>query len=70
MAGEMGVEWHYIALGRPIQNGFVKSFNGRRRDKSLNEIMFLSIAHARVEIATYVEDYNQDNRTRRLDMKP
>ena len=32
-----GVEWHYIAPGKPMQNGFVESFNGRLRDECLNE---------------------------------
>ena len=49
--GEVGVEWHYIAPGRPMQNGYVESFNGRMRDELLNETLFLSMAHARVEIA-------------------
>ena len=31
------VEWHYIAPGKPMQNGFVESFNGRLRDECLNE---------------------------------
>ena len=35
--GEIGVEWHYIAPGRPMQNGYVESFNGRMRDESLND---------------------------------
>lgn len=48
--GEIGVEWHYIAPGRPMQNGYVESFNGRMRDELLNETLFLSMAHARVEI--------------------
>jgi len=54
--GEMGVERHYIAPGRPMQNGYVESFNGRMCDELLNEPLFLSMAHARVEIATWVED--------------
>ena len=29
--------WHYVAAGKPQQNGFVESFNGRFRDESLNE---------------------------------
>lgn len=33
---ETSVEWHYIQLGKPMQNGFVKSFNGSFRDKCLN----------------------------------
>jgi len=58
--GEIGVEWHYIAPGRPMQNGYVESFNGRMRDELLNETLFLSMAHARVEIAAWVEDYNRE----------
>ena len=58
--GELGVEWHYIAPGKPMQNGYVESFNGRMRDELLNETLFLSIDHARVEIAAWVEDYNRE----------
>lgn len=53
--GELGVEWHYIAPGRPMQNGYVENFNGRMRDELLNETLFLSMAHARVEIAAWVD---------------
>jgi putative transposase len=41
------VEWHYIAPGKPMQNGFVESFNGRLRDECLNEHILTSYAHAR-----------------------
>ena len=58
--GQIGVEWHYIAMGKPKQNGYVESFNGRMRDELLNETLFLSLAHARVEIAAWVEDYNRE----------
>jgi transposase InsO family protein len=34
---EHAVEWHYIAPGKPMQNGFVENFNGRLRDECLNE---------------------------------
>ena len=34
------VEWHYIAPGKPTQNGFVESLNGRFRDECLNEHLF------------------------------
>lgn len=34
------VEWHYIAPGKPMQNGYVESFNGRMRDELLNESLF------------------------------
>ena len=39
------VERHYIAPGKPMQNGFVESLNGRMRDKLLNETMFRNLAH-------------------------
>ena len=65
--GEIGVEWHYIAPGRPMQNAYVESFNGRMRDELLNETLFLSMAHARVEIAAWVEDYNRERPHSSLD---
>jgi len=43
---EAGVEWHYIAPGKPQQNGFVESFNGRLRDELLNDEVFESLSHA------------------------
>jgi transposase InsO family protein len=36
-AAENGVDWHYIAPGKPQQNGFMESFNGKLRDECLNE---------------------------------
>ena len=41
------VEWHYIAPGKPMQNGFCESFNGRMRDELLNETLFFGLDHAR-----------------------
>ena len=55
---ESGVEWHYIAPGKPQQNAFVESFNGRLRDELLNETLFGSLAHARVALAEWRLDYN------------
>lgn len=43
-----------------MQNGCVESFNGRMRDELLNETLFMSLAHTRVEIAAWVEDYNRE----------
>jgi putative transposase len=56
---EAGVDWHYIAPGKPQQNAFVESFNGRLRDELLNETLFTSLPQARAEIAAWKEDYNQ-----------
>lgn len=53
-----GVEWHYIAPGKPTQNGFVESFNGRMRDELLNESLFFGLDHARQVIGAWVADYN------------
>lgn len=55
---EAQVEWHYIAPGKPTQNAFVESFNGRLRDELLNETLFTSLAHARVALAAWRDDYN------------
>ena len=56
--GEIGVEWHYMAPGRPIQNGYVESFNGRMRDELLNESLFFGLDHARGAIAEWRQDFN------------
>ena len=42
-AKENRVEWHYIAPGKPMQNGYIESFNGRMRDELLNESLFLDL---------------------------
>jgi putative transposase len=55
---ETGVEWHYIAPGKPTQNAFIESFNGRLRDELLNETIFVSLAHARATLADWKDDYN------------
>nr|WP_182506581.1 MULTISPECIES: IS3 family transposase [unclassified Ochrobactrum] len=52
------VEWHYIAPGKPMQNGYVESFNGRMRDELLNESLFFGLDHARSAIAQWADDYN------------
>lgn len=58
--GEIRVEWLYIAPGKPMKNGYVENLNGRMRDQLLNETLFMSLAHPRVEIAVSVEDYNRE----------
>ncbi len=52
------VEWHYIAPGKPMQNGFCESFNGRMRDELLNESLFFGLDHARCAISEWADDYN------------
>lgn len=55
---EHKVEWHYIAPGKPMQNGYIESFNGRMRDELLNESLFFGLDHARSAIAEWADDYN------------
>ena len=56
---DTGIDWHYIAPGKPMQNGFIESFNGSFRDECLNETLFSSLADARVQITLWKEDYNR-----------
>ena len=53
-----GVEWHYIQPGKPVQNAFAESFNGRLRDELLNETLFHSIRHARLVLEAWRLDFN------------
>ena len=55
---ERGVEWRYIAPGKPTQNAFVESFNGRLRDECPNETLFTSLAQARAILEAWRRDYN------------
>jgi putative transposase len=55
---ERQVEWHYIDPGKPQQNAFAESFNGRLRDELLNETLFTSLAHARELLSLWKDDYN------------
>jgi putative transposase len=68
-SAETGIEWHYIAPGKPTQNGYVESFNGRMRDELLNESLFLGLADARQTIAAWVADYNNDRPHSSLDYR-
>ena len=52
------VEWHYIAPGKPMQNGYCESFNGRMRDELLNESLFIDLGQARQLIDAWANDYN------------
>jgi len=52
------VQLHFITPGRPMENGFIESFNGKFRDECLNENWFLDLADAREKIETWRCDYN------------
>jgi putative transposase len=56
---EQSIAWHYIAPGKPMQNGYMESFNGKLRDECLNEHVFSSLGEARRVIEAWRIDYNE-----------
>ena len=52
------IDWHFIAPGKPVQNAFVESLNGRFRDECLNEHLFRGLPMARRIIEAWRADYN------------
>jgi transposase InsO family protein len=55
---ETGIDWHYIAHGKPQQHGFIESFNGKLRDECLNETLFGTLRDARDTLEEWQEDYH------------
>jgi putative transposase len=62
-----GVNLHFIEPGKPIQNAFVESFNGRFRDECLNQYWFAGIEDARHSISNWKTDYNENRPHSSLD---
>ena len=58
-ADQRKVDWHYIAPGKPQQNGFSESFNGKLRDELLNETLFSSLSDARAKLEAWRRDFNE-----------
>lgn len=56
-AAQHDIQWHYITPGKPSENGFTESLNGKIRDECLNENWFLSLQHAKQIIAAWRQDY-------------
>jgi putative transposase len=56
---EIRIEWHYIAPGKPTQNAFIESFNGRLRDELLNETLFTSLAQVRAVLSACKDDLGE-----------
>lgn len=57
-AYQRGVRLHFIQPGKPVQNAYVESFNGKFRDQCLNEHWFVDLADARQTIETFRQEYN------------
>lgn len=58
-AYEHQVQLRFIDPGKPVQNAFIESFNGRLRDECLNEHWFRTVHHARTLVEEWREDYNR-----------
>jgi len=65
-AHERRVTLRLIAPGKPTQNAYVESFNGRFRDECLNEHWFTSLAHAEAVIEAWRREYNEERPKKRL----
>ena len=59
-AYQTGVSLNFIRPGKPIENAYIESFNGRFRDECLNEHWFLTMAHARRVIELWRMEYNTE----------
>jgi len=55
-----GVELHFITPGRPVENAYIESFNGKFRDECLNEHWFSTLDDARRTIEEWRRDYNEE----------
>lgn len=59
-SAENGVTMHFIQPGKPTQNAFIESFNGRLRAECLNATWFTDLEHARRAIDAWQHDYNHE----------
>jgi transposase InsO family protein len=59
-AHDRGVTLRLTEPGKPTQNAYIESFNGRFRDECLNEHWFTSMAHAQVIIEAWRREYNEE----------
>ena len=57
-AYQNGVKLDFIRPGRPVENGFIESFNGRLRDECLNASLFFHLTDAQQKIEAWRQDYN------------
>lgn len=56
---EQGIRWDYIQPGKPYQNGYIESFNGKLRDECLNENIFVNLQEAKRLVESWREEYNE-----------
>jgi putative transposase len=61
------VHLDFIRPGRPVENGFIESFNGKLRDECLNVEVFFNLADARRKLYLWRRDYNHERPHSALD---
>lgn len=54
-----GIQLDFISPGRPTQNGYIESFNGKLRDECLSQSWFLSLSEAREQLEAWRREYNE-----------
>jgi putative transposase len=59
-AYQVGLRLNFIRPGKPVENAYVESFNGKFRDECLNEHWFVTMAHARRAIENWRIEYNTE----------
>ena len=59
-AVQHGVHLHFIQPGKPVQNAFIESFNGKFSDECLNEHWFLTLQEAQLVIEAWRREYNEE----------
>ena len=59
-AHERGIHLDFITPGKPVQNAYVESFNGKFRDECLSEHWFRSLEDARQIVETWRREYNEE----------
>ncbi len=64
-----GVRLDFITPGKPVENAYIESFNGKFRDECLNQHWFLSLPDARFHVERYRRDYNEVRPHSALDNK-
>lgn len=55
-----GVELDFIRPGRPVENAYIESFNGRLRDECLNTHLFFDMHDAQEKLSSWQKDYNEN----------
>jgi len=66
----LGVKTLFIERGRPWENGYIESFNGKLRDELLNREIFTTLAEARILIEGWRKEYNQERPHSALNYRP